>query len=103
MCRFEGNNATFGAGIRLVVDEQVKPGRDIYRIANADIYRIANAVFRGNRVEFEGGAIFVSSTRAEFNSVSLNAEAFLLQVENSMFENNECVHLLNSCFTNLVY
>ena len=79
--RFEDNRATFGGAIFLVVDEQVDP------IRRSD-YRVDSAVFQNNSVEFEGGGIYVSSTRTEFNSVSLNAASFLLLVEGSQFTNN---------------
>ena len=80
-CRFVDNKATFGAAIFLVVDEQVDPIR-------RNEYRVAGTVFRNNNVEFEGGSIYVSSTRTESNSVSLNARSFLLLVEGSNFTNN---------------
>ena len=82
-CRFEDNKATFGAAIFLVVDEQVDPTRWI-------LYRVAGAIFRNNNVEVEGGGIYVSNTRTEFNSVSVlpNARIFLLQMEDSSFTNN---------------
>ena len=79
--RFEDNEANFGAAIFLVVDEKV----DINR---RDAYRIAGAVFRNNSVEFTGGGIYVSGTRTESLSVSLNARSFLLLVEGSLFTNN---------------
>ena len=71
----------FGAGIFLTVDEQISPTQQ-------DEYRISKAVFQKNIVEIEGGAIFVSSTRADSNSDSLNAGVFRLLIDNCTFKTN---------------
>ena len=49
---------------------------------------MAEAVFWKNRVEMEGGAIYVTTTRAESNSVSLNAHTYSVLVERSSFREN---------------
>ena len=72
----------FGAGIFFTVDEQISP-------IQQDEYRVSEAVFRRNRVEIEGGAIYVSSARADSNSNSLNAGIYRLVIDECKFENNK--------------
>ena len=79
--RFEDNNATFGAAIFFVVDEQVDPTR-------RHAYRIAKTAFQRNRAEIEGGAVYVSTTKTDTNSLSLNAAHFRLLFEQSFFGEN---------------
>ena len=80
-CRFAYNKGTFGGGLFLALDHNVHPSR-------RNAYRVANAAFRENRVEVEGGAIYVTTTRTESDSGSLNAHSFLVLIEKSSFRQN---------------